>query len=208
MVKVRNDNHHYHTDDNGKHLSPCIKRKCNGSNPTPNAPTVNSTKHQIHHLHDPLAKPSHKVGYSKSRGNTVVGDGDIWVEVLCESVKTGQIMSFFKSTKHPERKVAREPPTGASRVVYLSDSYVEKYKYAEWFQRQYSTEGTWSRGYCLLYLLSVHSLWIVEKKMWSVKSEVARSKCVWCLLYNTDKLSCSVCCVIQFVSCANWVLIK
>ncbi len=54
------------------------------------------------------------------------GDGDVWVEVLYEHVKTGEIKSYFKSTKDPNRKVP-EPPTGASHVIFLKSSYIEKH---------------------------------------------------------------------------------
>ena len=112
---------HYHTNDNGKHLSPCVDLPCDGRNkPGPNSPTIKSKRYQVSHLHDPMAKPS-KVG------NAVLGDGDIWIEVMCKSIKTGEFMSFFKSTKNPDIKVPDEPPTGASRVVYLESSYRERF---------------------------------------------------------------------------------
>ncbi len=112
---------HYHTNDNGKHLSPCVNLPCDGRKKlNPNSPTIKSKKYQVSHLHDPMAKPS-KVG------NAVLGDGDIWIEVMCKSIKTGEFMSFFKSTKNPDIKVPDEPPTGASRVVYLESSYRERF---------------------------------------------------------------------------------
>ncbi len=68
----------------------------------------------------------------KNNNNAVIdpcgdGDGDIWVEVLCKNTKTGEIRSYFKSTKDPNRRVKDEPPTGASRVIFLRPSYIEKY---------------------------------------------------------------------------------
>jgi len=117
---------HYHTHDNGKHLHPCVKTNCNGYQPSRNSPTITSKRYQVNPLRDPLAKPS-KVGFSNITGNTVVGDGDIWVEVLYRSNKTGTFKSFFKSTKNPDLKVANEPPTGASRVVFLNSNYRDKF---------------------------------------------------------------------------------
>jgi hypothetical protein len=124
---------HYHTKDKGRHLSPCVKKRCDGLEPSPNSPIVEITKHQVEHLHDPLAKQSRKVvlhsNLNKGLGDEVrvVGDGDVWVEVLCKNVKTGQIKSYFKSTKNPQNRVPDEPPTGASHVVFLRSSYIEKY---------------------------------------------------------------------------------
>jgi len=142
---------------------------------------VKTAKHQVQHLHDPLAKQSRTImkvkanaktrgkgkgrarfkqqqqgnnnlhkdvlgrsdtfdssdsGDSNDNDNVDVhgagngdsdGDGDVWVEVLCKHIKTGQIRSYFKSTKDPHRRVADEPPTGASHVIYLKSSYIEKH---------------------------------------------------------------------------------
>ena len=92
------------------------------------SPLVSTRRHDIHHqLHDPFAKPSNVRLSRKSDGtNKIIGDGDVWVEILCEHTKTGEVKSFFKSTKDPHRKVPDEPPTGASHVIYLKTSYLEK----------------------------------------------------------------------------------
>jgi len=46
------------------------------------------------------------------------GDGDVWVEKTFQNSKTGKRRTFFCS-KNTGRKVRDEPPTGASKVVYL-----------------------------------------------------------------------------------------
>ncbi len=71
-------------------------------------------------VHDDLAKPSKKMGtINNKQGN---GDDDVWVEKLYKSTKCGKIRVFFVS-KRTGRKVEGEPPSGASRVLYLKDSY-------------------------------------------------------------------------------------
>ena len=120
------DSPHLHTRDRGRSLSPCVRERCNGQEPSPNSPLVRTSKHQIHRLYDPLAKPS-KIGFSSSKGDKVSGDGDIWVESLRKNTKTGEYRTYFRSTKNPETKIPDEPPTGASHVIYLKTSYVESY---------------------------------------------------------------------------------
>jgi len=44
-------------------------------------------------------------------------DGDIWVEKIFQSKKTGKRRIYFCSSK-TGRKVRDEPPTGASKVIY------------------------------------------------------------------------------------------
>jgi len=48
----------------------------------------------------------------------MVGDGDVWVEKKFQNSKTGKQRSFFFST-NTGRKVRDEPPSGASKIVYL-----------------------------------------------------------------------------------------
>jgi len=55
----------------------------------------------------------------------ISGDGDIWVEKLCKSKKSGKVVSFFFSTKTPGKSVKHEPPTGASEVIFLKHDYLE-----------------------------------------------------------------------------------
>ncbi len=133
VERITIDNVHYITNDMGKHLYPCVKEYCNGI-PSPNtkSPIVEITKHQVEHLHDPLARQSH-VTFKASNcyknsaaAKSAVGDGDVWVETLCKHIKTGKIKSFFKSTKDP-RRILPEPPTGASHVVFLRQSYIDKF---------------------------------------------------------------------------------
>lgn len=47
-----------------------------------------------------------------------VGDGDVWVEKKFQNSKTGKQRSFFLS-KNTGRRVRDEPPSGASKVVFL-----------------------------------------------------------------------------------------
>lgn len=71
---------------------------------------------------DPNARASKKM--SKARGSTPssVGDGDVWVEKIFRNTETGETRIFFVS-KLTGKKVKFEPPTGASRVMYLRQSY-------------------------------------------------------------------------------------
>ncbi len=64
-----------------------------------------------------IAKPS-RVVRNSSLPKEIEGDGDLWYEVLLRSKKTGQEVSFFCS-KNTGQRVRDEPPTGASRVIYL-----------------------------------------------------------------------------------------
>jgi len=118
---------HFHTKDKGVHLSPCLKKKCDGLTSDINAPIVEITKHEIERFNDPLAKPSKHIWRCDDPTEAVIsGDGDVWVEILCQSTKTGEIISFFKSAT-TGKKVSNEPPTGASHVVFLRQSYIDKY---------------------------------------------------------------------------------
>mmetsp|Transcript_446 Transcript_446/g.750 ORF Transcript_446/g.750 Transcript_446/m.750 type:complete len:777 (+) Transcript_446:216-2546(+) len=68
---------------------------------------------------DPCAKPSKII----KRSNLDVsghGDGDIWVERIFVSKRTGKRKIFFVSVA-TGRKVRGEPPTGASKVIYQDD---------------------------------------------------------------------------------------
>ncbi len=77
--------------------------------------------HEVSHFHDPMAKQSHKVRSDKRLAG---GDGDIWVEKLCQSTKTGRFATYFEST-NTGKKHKNEPPTGASTVVFLKDNFVQ-----------------------------------------------------------------------------------
>ena len=46
------------------------------------------------------------------------GDGDVWVEVMIRSRRTDRLRTYFVSVLTGE-KVRGEPPTGASRIIYL-----------------------------------------------------------------------------------------
>lgn len=83
-------------------------------------------KYDTRIVFDELARCSKKVTRSNiteflSGGK---GDGDVWVEKLLTSTKTGQKRVFFVSKK-TGRKVEGEPPSGAGRVFYLKLEYKE-----------------------------------------------------------------------------------
>ena len=65
---------------------------------------------------DPLARPSKRM---KKACNRVLSDGDVWVEKVLKSKKTGNKRSFFYSVKTGNRRVD-EPPTGSCKVIYSS----------------------------------------------------------------------------------------
>jgi hypothetical protein len=68
---------------------------------------------------DPCAKQSKII----KRSNLDIsghGDGDIWVERIFVSKRTGKRKTFFVSVA-TGRKVRDEPPTGASKVLYQDD---------------------------------------------------------------------------------------
>ena len=76
---------------------------------------INNYDTQI--IHDPHAKPSERVRRSKLLQNQE-GDGDVWIETVFRSSKSGKTCTFFIS-QNTGRRVRDEPPTGASQVLYL-----------------------------------------------------------------------------------------
>lgn len=66
------------------------------------------------------ARPSKKVS-----SKMISGDGDIWVEKLFQSTKTGKFVRMFEST-NTGRRIKGEPPSGASKVVYLRSEFVDR----------------------------------------------------------------------------------
>lgn len=68
-------------------------------------------------VHDPLARPSKRM---RKSCNHVLSDGDVWIEKILKSRKTGKKRSFFYSVKTGDRRVD-EPPTGSSKVIYSSN---------------------------------------------------------------------------------------
>jgi len=74
---------------------------------------------------DPNAKASKKMGKAGGNVTTAEGDGDVWVEKIFRHKKTGNTKIFFVS-KQTGKKNPNEPPTGASRVLYLRQSYKSK----------------------------------------------------------------------------------
>jgi len=79
--------------------------------------------HDIGHFHDPKARRSKRVDKAEL-SPTIAGDGDVWVEKLFQSTKTGKLRRIFESTNTGKR-CKNEPPTGASQVVYLKASFLE-----------------------------------------------------------------------------------
>jgi hypothetical protein len=65
---------------------------------------------------DSFARPSRLL--KKSFRAPVSGDGDIWVEELFRNKISGTVRSFFCSIKTGTKR-KDEPPTGASKVIYL-----------------------------------------------------------------------------------------
>jgi hypothetical protein len=75
-------------------------------------------------VHDDLAKRSKKVALAHISDDHD-GDHDVWVEKVLMSKKTGKVKVFFVSKKTGKR-IEGEPPSGASRVLYLKESYKGK----------------------------------------------------------------------------------
>jgi hypothetical protein len=95
------------------------------------APSAKTNLHKaatVHHasscpnrlIHDPLAKKSDK----RISSRLSQGDGDVWMEKECVNVKTGKHVSVFYSA-HTGRKVPHEPPSGATKVLYLTSQSME-----------------------------------------------------------------------------------
>mmetsp|Transcript_25305 Transcript_25305/g.31182 ORF Transcript_25305/g.31182 Transcript_25305/m.31182 type:complete len:195 (+) Transcript_25305:155-739(+) len=71
-------------------------------------------------VQDPNATPSTKIAKSSKQEDSK-GDGDVWVEMIFKHQATGNSHVFFVS-KNTGKKVMNEPPSGASRVIYLRES--------------------------------------------------------------------------------------
>ncbi|GFH50921.1 predicted protein [Chaetoceros tenuissimus] len=71
-------------------------------------------------------KPSKTMMKSKDAYRLIKGDGDCWREIVCCNPNNPSEEHFvcFESEK-TGRKIA-EPPTGASKVIYLKDAVREK----------------------------------------------------------------------------------
>ncbi|GFH46439.1 predicted protein [Chaetoceros tenuissimus] len=107
--------------------------------------------------HDPLAKPSKIVRRSNLNVDSSKGDGDIWVEKIFMSKRTGKRRIFFVSVA-TGRRVRDEPPTGASQIVYQDDLKEMKKIEAEEAARQLDEmkrrEAEYSRRQNQMYPLS------------------------------------------------------
>lgn len=82
---------------------------------------------------DPSAKASKKMDRAGGNVPSPSGDGDIWVEKIFRHRETGETSVFFVS-KLTGQRVKQEPPSGASRVMYLRQSYKKK------TEKKYSTK--------------------------------------------------------------------
>ena len=78
---------------------------------------------EIGDIDDPIAKASGTVKRSKLSVEST-GDGDVWYEAIRKNVKSGKVTHFFISIRTGEKSID-EPPTGASKVVYLKKSIRE-----------------------------------------------------------------------------------
>ena len=88
-----------------------------------------ATKYDVAEVHDPLARPSKHFDRTNAPSSSIayVGDHQTWVEKVLMSTTSCEPRSFFVS-KTTDQKVPDEPPTGASRVLYLRDSFRERKK--------------------------------------------------------------------------------
>mmetsp|Transcript_14934 Transcript_14934/g.17379 ORF Transcript_14934/g.17379 Transcript_14934/m.17379 type:complete len:175 (+) Transcript_14934:91-615(+) len=75
-------------------------------------------KYDIDIISDPNATPSKKIAKS---GVSPTGDGDVWVEMIFMHQTAGECPVFFVS-KNTGVRVKDEPPSGASRVIFLKES--------------------------------------------------------------------------------------
>jgi hypothetical protein len=80
---------------------------------------------------DPMAKPSRIIQKAHISDKHIYGDKDCWREAVCRCSKTGEIRIFFIS-ELTGKKVPDEPPTGASKVIYLQDYVREKRLHQYW----------------------------------------------------------------------------
>jgi hypothetical protein len=71
---------------------------------------------------DPLAKKSKR--YSKGSKREIVGDGDVWIENIATNSKSKRLYSVFIS-RETGKRIPFEPPTGASKVVFLQHDIIK-----------------------------------------------------------------------------------
>mmetsp|Transcript_2307 Transcript_2307/g.2790 ORF Transcript_2307/g.2790 Transcript_2307/m.2790 type:complete len:225 (+) Transcript_2307:32-706(+) len=77
-------------------------------------------KYDTKMVSDPTATPSNKIkkAFKDNTNTSQGGDGDIWIEKLFLNKNTGQKVTFFVS-ENTGQKVRDEPPSGASKVIFL-----------------------------------------------------------------------------------------
>ena len=97
------------------------------------------SKYDIKAMHDMTAKPSKKMEKSNIE---IEGDGEVWVEKIYRHSKTRQSKIFFVS-KQTGRKVPDEPPSGASHVIYLRQSFIEERTYRD--PTSHTSDGKYSK---------------------------------------------------------------
>jgi hypothetical protein len=78
-------------------------------------------KYDTEVVSDSTATPSHKMNKATKDNIDEVGDGDVWIEKIFINNKTGKKAIFFVS-RNTGMKIKGEPPSGASRVIFLKDS--------------------------------------------------------------------------------------
>ena len=83
-------------------------------------------KYDLQCISDPIASPSAKVHKAQMGGNKtlpsgkITGDGEVWVEKLYMTTD-GRKRTVFVSKTTGEKSLD-EPPTGASKVIFLKES--------------------------------------------------------------------------------------
>ena len=79
--------------------------------------------HDVQQLNDPCGKQSKKMDRANMESIKTDGDGDVWVQKLIQSTRTGRLKLIFQSANTGKR-VKNEPPSGASKVVYLNQAFI------------------------------------------------------------------------------------
>jgi hypothetical protein len=113
---------------------PCTAQNPNSASSLPlktatKSQIILSSKYDVAEVHDSLARPSKHFDRADAPSSSIayVGDNQTWVEKVLMSTTSCEPRSFFVS-KTTDQKVPDEPPTGASRVLYLRDSFRERQK--------------------------------------------------------------------------------
>jgi hypothetical protein len=84
--------------------------------------TINWDHHDPCCYRDPLARKSKR--YSKGSKHKIIGDGDVWIENIATNAKSKRLYSVFIS-RETGKRIPFEPPTGASKVIFLQHDIIE-----------------------------------------------------------------------------------